>query len=103
MKRPHAHFVRPAGAVGGASARRTVAADSSPPYIYTRRVLAVLAAVVIAITLVSCMRAPETALRIGTNVWIGSEPLYLARELGQLDPAQVQRTYLGRMREKQAW
>ena len=36
------------------------------------------------------MREPETALRIGTNVWIGSEPLYLARELGHLDPAAVQ-------------
>src|SRR4051812_22329492 len=37
-----------------------------------------------------CMREPETALRIGTNVWIGSEPLYLARELGRLDPHAVQ-------------
>jgi len=37
-----------------------------------------------------CTRQPETALRIGTNVWIGSEPLYLARELGRLDPATVQ-------------
>ena len=37
-----------------------------------------------------CMREPEAALRIGTNVWIGSEPLYLARELGRLDPAAVQ-------------
>jgi NitT/TauT family transport system substrate-binding protein len=37
-----------------------------------------------------CMREPEPALRIGTNVWIGSEPLYLARELGRLDPAAVQ-------------
>ena len=36
------------------------------------------------------MREPETVLRIGTNVWIGSEPLYLARELGRLDPAAVQ-------------
>jgi NitT/TauT family transport system substrate-binding protein len=36
------------------------------------------------------MREPEPALRIGTNVWIGSEPLYLARELGRLDPASVQ-------------
>ena len=34
--------------------------------------------------------SPRPALRIGTNVWIGSEPLYLARELGQLDPATVQ-------------
>ncbi len=29
-------------------------------------------------------------LRIGTNVWIGSEPLYLARELGRLDAKAVQ-------------
>jgi len=36
------------------------------------------------------MREPEAVLRIGTNVWIGSEPLYLARELGRLDPAAVQ-------------
>ena len=36
-----------------------------------------------------CVREPEQpALRIGTNVWIGSEPLYLARELGKLDPAR---------------
>jgi hypothetical protein len=34
----------------------------------------------------ACMRDQETALRIGTNVWIGSEPLYLARELGKLNP-----------------
>jgi len=37
-----------------------------------------------------CSREPEPALRIGTNVWIGSEPLYLARELGHLPPAVVQ-------------
>ena len=42
------------------------------------------------LALFGCMREPETALRIGTNVWIGSEPLYLARELGHLDPATVQ-------------
>jgi NitT/TauT family transport system substrate-binding protein len=36
------------------------------------------------------MHPPETALRIGTNVWIGSEPLYLARSLGRLDPSAVQ-------------
>jgi NitT/TauT family transport system substrate-binding protein len=36
------------------------------------------------------MRAPESPLRIGTNVWIGSEPLYLARELGHLDSKSVQ-------------
>jgi len=36
------------------------------------------------------MREAEPPLRIGTNVWIGSEPLYLARELGQLDRDAVQ-------------
>ena len=36
-----------------------------------------------------CSREPEPTLRIGTNVWIGSEPLYLARELGHLDPKVV--------------
>jgi NitT/TauT family transport system substrate-binding protein len=40
--------------------------------------------------LAGCAREPETPLRIGTNVWIGSEPLYLARELGRFDPAAVQ-------------
>lgn len=39
--------------------------------------------------LASCMRV-EAPLRIGTNVWIGSEPLYLARDLGYLDPKSVQ-------------
>ena len=36
------------------------------------------------------MREPQTALRIGTNVWVGSEPFYLARELDYLDPRAVQ-------------
>ena len=40
--------------------------------------------------LLGCMREPKPALRIGTNVWIGSEPLYLARELGHLDLGAVQ-------------
>ena len=48
--------------------------------------LAMLALVVLA----GCAGESEHPLRIGTNVWIGSEPLYLARELGRLDPAAVQ-------------
>ncbi|HEX4523730.1 MAG TPA: ABC transporter substrate-binding protein [Casimicrobiaceae bacterium] len=52
--------------------------------------LCVLAWATLLLALSGCMREPETALRIGTNVWIGSEPLYLARELGRLDPASVQ-------------
>jgi NitT/TauT family transport system substrate-binding protein len=45
---------------------------------------------VLSLALGGCMREAEPALRIGTNVWIGSEPLYLARELGKLDPSTVQ-------------
>jgi len=37
-----------------------------------------------------CMREPDLPLRIGTNVWIGSEPLYLARDLKYLDRGVVQ-------------
>jgi len=48
------------------------------------------ACVAFALALAGCMRTSEPALRIGTNVWIGSEPLYLARQLGRLDPATVQ-------------
>jgi NitT/TauT family transport system substrate-binding protein len=43
-----------------------------------------------AIALAGCLRGTEAPLRIGTNVWIGSEPLYLARELGHLDAKAVQ-------------
>ena len=49
-----------------------------------------LACIALSLALGGCMREPESSLRIGTNVWIGSEPLYLARELGRLDPATVQ-------------
>jgi len=53
------------------------------------RMLRALACLVLLLALLGCSK-PETALRIGTNVWIGSEPLYLARELGRFDPAAVQ-------------
>jgi NitT/TauT family transport system substrate-binding protein len=56
----------------------------------TRKHLYVLACVALLLPLIGCVREPESALRIGTNVWIGSEPLYLARELGQLNPKAVQ-------------
>ena len=56
----------------------------------TRKWLCLVASVALLLMLAGCMREPETALRIGTNVWIGSEPLYLARELGRLDPQAVQ-------------
>jgi NitT/TauT family transport system substrate-binding protein len=36
------------------------------------------------------MQQQQPPLRIGTNVWIGSEPLYLARDLGHLKRETVQ-------------
>ena len=55
-----------------------------------RRLIGVLAGLTLLGALASCAREAEPTLRIGTNVWIGSEPLYLARELGHLDPKTVQ-------------
>jgi NitT/TauT family transport system substrate-binding protein len=55
----------------------------------TRRLRA-LACAVLLLALGACVREPESALRIGTNVWIGCEPLYLARELGLMNPKMVQ-------------
>jgi NitT/TauT family transport system substrate-binding protein len=52
--------------------------------------LALLLAIAVALALTSCTRQPESPLRIGTNVWIGSEPLYLARDLGYLPAQSVQ-------------
>ena len=54
------------------------------------RARGLLCALAAALALGGCAREPESALRIGTNVWIGSEPLYLARELGYLNPKAVQ-------------
>ena len=55
-----------------------------------RRALWLLTCASLLAALSGCIREPEPALRIGTNVWIGSEPLYLARELGHLDLGAVQ-------------
>jgi NitT/TauT family transport system substrate-binding protein len=60
------------------------------PWLRKGKHLCILACVAILLPLAGCVREPESALRIGTNVWIGSEPLYLARELGHLDPKAVQ-------------
>lgn len=49
-----------------------------------------LACIACIVSIGGCVRLPEPVLRIGTNVWIGSEPLYLARDLGRLDPNLVQ-------------
>ena len=49
-----------------------------------------IACLIFLVALTGCMREPESALRIGTNVWIGSEPLYLARDMGYLNSETVQ-------------
>ena len=67
-----------------------MATEPAPRRALDRRTLRALAVAALALLLGACMRPPETALRIGTNVWIGSEPLYLARNLGRLDPTAVQ-------------
>jgi NitT/TauT family transport system substrate-binding protein len=50
----------------------------------------IVLAIALAGPLAGCIQPAEAPLRIGTNVWIGSEPLYLARELGYLDSKAVQ-------------
>lgn len=57
---------------------------------HTARRMALLLWLVASVALCGCMRDAEAPLRIGTNVWIGSEPLYLARDLGRLHPKTVQ-------------
>lgn len=41
------------------------------------------------VTGASCTRQPEAPLRVGTNVWPGYEPLYLARELGYYPAGKI--------------
>ena len=55
-----------------------------------QRLPALLALAVLVLTVSGCMRETEPPLRIGTNVWIGSEPLYLARDLGYFGREAVQ-------------
>jgi NitT/TauT family transport system substrate-binding protein len=57
---------------------------------HTRRRLCLAAGIALCGAGLGCAPQAEPALRIGTNVWLGSEPLYLARELGHLNPQFVQ-------------
>lgn len=45
--------------------------------------------VVVVALLAACDDSPEEPLRLGTNVWPGYEPLYLARDLGYLGGQSV--------------
>lgn len=47
------------------------------------RLLALVAGAFLLLMGVGCFQAPHDPLRIGTNVWPGYEPLYLARSLGR--------------------
>ena len=62
----------------------------SAAYARLRALVWLLAAIAFSGLSSGCMQGAEAPLRIGTNVWIGSEPLYLARELGHLDSKAVQ-------------
>jgi len=50
--------------------------------------LSVAVVLLLSLTLWGCDSSPRP-LRVGTNVWPGYEPLYLARELGNLSDADV--------------
>lgn len=41
------------------------------------------------LALSSCAERPEPTLRVGINPWLGYEPLYVARDLGYLEGANV--------------
>ncbi|MGH8658691.1 MAG: ABC transporter substrate-binding protein [Gammaproteobacteria bacterium] len=49
----------------------------------------IVSCVLLALSLVGCGGDPVAPLRIGTIVWPGYEPLYLAQELGYLDAKSV--------------
>lgn len=43
----------------------------------------------ICLLLSGCLDPPQSPLRVGTNQWLGYQPLYLARQLGILDQEQI--------------
>ena len=53
------------------------------------RFISILASLLCCLMLAACVPAPEKPLRLGTNVWIGYEPFYLAREINALDQDKV--------------
>lgn len=48
-----------------------------------------LIAPLLIISLLSCSEAPQQPIRLGTNVWPGYEPLYLAQHLDLIKPDEV--------------
>ena len=41
------------------------------------------------LALTACAPPPASLLRVGTNVWIGTQPLYIAAERGHFDGAAI--------------
>lgn len=56
---------------------------------YGSHTLCLLRVMFIVLTISACDSYPPKPLRIGSNVWIGYETLYLARDLGYLDKLPV--------------
>lgn len=54
------------------------------------RLIATLSLLVLMGLLCACAPEPQRPLRIGSNIWPGYSPLYLARQLKHLDPNQVE-------------
>lgn len=55
---------------------------------FASRKTLVLACGIVALMAASCVRTPEPAMRIGTDVWPGYEPLFLARHEGLLEDGE---------------
>ena len=54
-----------------------------------RRIAGLIYCLVLTVVLISCNEQSDTSLRIGSGVWPGYEPLYLARSLGYYEESQV--------------
>ena len=65
------------------------------PRSFGRRWIAWLASVCMAWLLAGCGPRYEPPLMVGTNIWAGCEPLYLARDLGYYDGQPLRLVELG--------
>lgn len=54
-----------------------------------RKIFNILAVTFVGFFLHACMQNEPAPLRLGSNLWVGYEPLFLARELGHYDETSV--------------
>jgi len=60
------------------------------PHILDKNIALVILLLILSFWLAACDFKPESrVLKVGTNQWMGYEPLFLAREKGQFDPSRV--------------